>query len=112
MKMNKLVKDGSIILNGTRPKYEIEKEIFREYEKIQDIEEKLGITLETYFRLFEQDFVYAYDNHFEPHVNNLINIDTKAAKITIHNGFTFRTYKFADFGELWHFEKEPLEKRK
>ena len=67
--MKDLVKDGKILLDGT-------KLINQKHKFIQSIEKKLGIPLEIYFKLFEQDYVYAYDNNFCPHVNNLITIDT------------------------------------
>jgi len=43
----RLVKDGKILLDGTLREYEKEKLVFEKIEKIEDIEEELGIELLT-----------------------------------------------------------------
>lgn len=35
--MERLIKDGDIILNGTKPRCEVEKEAFRKLEEIEDM---------------------------------------------------------------------------
>lgn len=111
----RLVKDGKILLDGTLREYEKEKLVFEKIEKIEDIEEELGIDLAILFEALK-DGIWIQEVHNKK--------KTVRVKVTLYhlNGFTIpyeRRYDkegnyfgsvryFSDYKRTWSLNKEDL----
>lgn len=74
----RLVKDGKVYLDGTLREYEKEKLAFEKLEKIEDIEEEIGVDLLTLFKA---------RNGYAIHITKLEIFDKpkEISKFMIHN---------------------------
>ena len=105
--MERLIKNGDVILDGTLTRYQKEKRAFEKLEKLEDIEEKLGIDLATYFKLINAKNVYSYG-----HTNIMKNtgqVDIYDRTITIWNGSCHQVYPLSEYGKSFALTKEELE---
>lgn len=74
--------------------------------QIEDIEEKLGVDLITYFKLINAKNVYSYG-----HTNIMKNtgqVDIYDRTITIWNGSCHQTYPLSEYGKSFALTKEEL----
>ena len=106
----KLVKDGKILLDGTLREYEKEKLAFEKLEKIEDIEEELGVDLEIFLKALENGF-YRYRPTAR---NNVIYFIAKPKVNMKQKCFTYGSYGksyFKDYRKTWALTKQDLEER-
>ena len=63
--MERLIKNGDVILDGTLTRYQKEKQAFEKLEKLEDIEEELEIDLVTVFKALKEGawFIGIKDNN-------------------------------------------------
>lgn len=106
--MERLIKNGDVILDGTLTRYQKEKQAFEKLEKLEDIEEKFGIDLITLFKLIDVVYVYSYGH------KNIIRCSNDGVSlydnsITIYNGTCVVSYPLSEYGKSFALTKEELE---
>lgn len=103
--MEKLIRDGKPLLDGTKPLYEVEKLICQKLGIAENFEEWLEMPLEVYWKLLQTDFVYAYGHtHITKWSLILLHHDSKT--FSAYNGFTREEFRFKDYGKEWGFTKD------
>lgn len=106
--MKRLIKNGDVILDGTLTRYQKEKQAFEKLEKLEDIEEKLGIDLITLFKLIDALYVYSYGHtDIVRCLNDGVSLYDKS--ITIYNGTCVISYPLSEYGKSFALTKEELE---
>ena len=103
--MQTLVKDGTIILDGTAPKYEKIKTLSMNYEKIQNIENKLGMDIPT---LFEALFHGAYIKTKKGRIIHLPILGISDDCLLVDSD-TESFLAYEDYGKVWSVNKEVLQ---
>ena len=127
-KMNKLVKDGKIILDGTLPKYEKEKLICEKIEAIENIEEELNIDF-LFLDKICQKGVYCYKRSIKDFDSNskrlgdIIHIQNSDIHINFFGcykekrmgvsimgciDYVYHSLPIKDYGITWALTKEEL----
>ncbi len=101
----RLVKDGKIILDGTLREYEKENLAFEKLEKIEDIEEELGIELLTLFKAFKSGIWYKDQGGVHYHKQPY---DTLEENIAYFRRLFEKQYT-ENYGKTWALTKEELE---
>ena len=85
--------------------------------QLEDIEDELGISLETYVRLHQDGFygICEDDDHEKPYIyqfdNRCFNIFADDKTIVVYfegSNEEYRTYRIKDYGKTWALTKEEL----
>lgn len=106
----RLVKDGKVYLDGTLREYEKEKLAFEKLEKIEDIEEEIGIDLVT---LIRANYEGAYFKEDLRHYIAEVDLKHKCVRLVSHfeaeDDFDIHYVEFSDYGKTWALTKEELQ---
>ena len=85
--------------------------------QLEDIEDELGISLETYVRLHQDGFygICEDDDHEKPYIyqfdNRCFNIFADDKTIVVYfedSNEEYRTYRIKDYGKTWALTNEEL----
>lgn len=110
--MERLIKNGDVILDGTLTRYQKEKQAFEKLKKLEDIEEELGLDLAIVFKALsfpiyvkEKDQTWWCSNRL------FFGIGEAFIVITYWNGVENEDIicLLKDYGKTWALTKEELE---
>ena len=118
--MERLIKNGEPILDGTEPLFTKEKKIFLKLEKLEDIEEELGLDLPTLFKALKNGLIYKTDYGYDEGDYHWTYIDAKYIslgmsyyepffEIRLAEEPSVHILKLEDYGTTWTLAKEELE---
>ena len=109
--MERLIKDGDIILDGTLPRYQKEKKAFLKLQAREDIEEELGIDFETLFRALQYP-IYVKEKDQTWWCSNRLFFVFHEAFIVITYWRSKKkediTLLLRDYGKTWALTREEL----
>lgn len=102
----RLVKDGKILLDGTLREYEKEKLAFEKLEKIEDLEEELGIDLIELIKCIRNEKGIWKKDFNGGLINTRCMLACYFGRWQIYDKENI--YDLKDYGKTWALDKEDL----
>lgn len=109
--MERLIKDGDIVLDGTLPRYQKEKNAFLKLEKLEEYESKIEMPLDKFLE-WRLNCLIPYCV-IEGKVKKVAHYTWQVEKNTfeVWDGNLKKRYRFyfRDYGKTWSLKREDLE---
>lgn len=128
--MERLIKDGDIILDGTLPRYQKEKNAFLKLESHEELEQEIGLEINLLKKILKYGIYFSKNAfHLMPtpckkwkplkieHVDNSdihieffgrANSDKAGISIMVCVDYTYYSLKIEGFGKTWGITKEDI----
>ena len=108
--MERLIKNGEPILDGTEPLFIKEDKIFSKLEEYEQIEEQLGISLLTIYKALQYGAYFKRGRTIFHHNVDITDI-VPGYGIQIFNTkkWNYEMYEYVKYGKTWALTKEELQ---